>query len=53
MKEYDAVFRNLRTKRELDRSSWSYTPVPEPKWLAWVGGLAAGCVFALMFYLGV
>lgn len=44
---------HYRFQRYPDRKSRSCKPVTEPKWLAWVGGFVAGCLFAVMFYLGV
>jgi hypothetical protein len=34
---------------------WSntYTPIPEPKWMAWIGGVVMGCMFALMIFWGI
>lgn len=51
--DYSTVFRNVRT----DRTTGRYTPmrnnIPDPWWLAWVGGIVMGCVLALLLYWGV
>lgn len=44
---------HCRFRRHPDRKSWSSAPSEEPKWVALVGGIIAGCFFAYMFYLGV
>lgn len=51
MNQFDE--RHYRFQRYPDRKSWSYKPIPEPKWMAWVGGIVAGCFFAFLLFLGV
>ena len=48
--DYTAVFRNLRTARRFNASEYRNT---EPGWLPWVGGFAAGLIFAVMLWAAI
>ena len=48
--DYSGVFRNLRATR---RFSDDYSQYREPAWLPWIGGFAAGLIFAGLIFWGV
>lgn len=51
MNQFDE--RHYRFQRYPDRKLVEYPPYSEPKWMPWVGGFIAGCLFGLMLFLGV
>lgn len=52
--DYSSIFRNIKTARKDPTESYrSHRPIPEPWWVAILGGAAMGVALAFLFWLAV